>query len=155
MFPPYVHTSTEDPSEPHTREVVTLAVGPVDASETRRVTHTLAAVTLPLPATGLRSATGLAVTALDALLRTLTLGTHVPGITQTGATLQRSTAQAAVAAVGLGGLVTGTGAQGLQVYLQGVLKAHRFDEETLGTVETLREFYRHIEGDLGITEIEG
>lgn len=93
-------TSAEFPSEANTGIIVALAVWPVDSSEAGCMTHTLAAVALPLTTAYLRLIAGEAVAQQKAFLIAFTLCAHETRLTHAHATVESPLALHALAAVG-------------------------------------------------------
>lgn len=97
------------------------------------MTHTLSTVTLALAAAYLCIITSQAVTQQSALLIAFAVHSHEARLTHTYATLESPLALSAQAAVGLRGLPAVTGAQRVQLDVQTVLQAYRFEGEVTRT----------------------
>lgn len=114
-------TSAELPTEANTGVIVTLAVRSVDASKVGRMTHTLAAVALPLTTAYLGLIACETVTQQSALLIAFALCSDEPRLTHAHTAMESPLAFGALAAVCFRRLPAVTRAKRLQFHLQGVL----------------------------------
>ena len=141
-------TSTEFSPEASTGVVVTLAVRSIDAAEAGCMTHTLAAVALPLTAACFGLIAGKAVAQHNPLLVALAPCSQEPRLAHAHAAMELSQALGALAAVCFRGLPAVARAKRLQFHLQTVLQAHPSEGEVPNSWQAPRQLHGHIEHDL-------
>lgn len=129
-----------------TGEVVTLAVRSVDASVGRQVADTLPTIAVTPSAAGGVTWGLLAGIRAHCVLTTLTVRTHVAGVTGTHSTLEGAIPIVALRTVGFYFFLAVTVTFCTDEYFQGVPQSHRLYDKVPASSLTVGYAHRHIEG---------